>query len=113
MAKADQLAGFEATVLELSWYGDRPVAVPLGEAFHSKRLDLRSSQVGAVAACRRARRTRRERLAFALELLCDPDFDCLISGESRFDDLPETMLRLAAEPGDTLCHVIAYNQEGR
>ena len=40
------LAGFEATVLEMSWYGDRMVPAPLGEAFHSRRLVLKSSQVG-------------------------------------------------------------------
>jgi threonine dehydrogenase-like Zn-dependent dehydrogenase len=102
------LAGFEALVLEMSWYGDAPVAAPLGEAFHSRRLTLRSSQVGAVATSRRARRDRRDRLALALELLRDPVFDCLITGESRFDDLPGTMARLAEDPGDTLCHVVLY-----
>lgn len=102
------LAGFEGLVLEMSWYGDSKVPAPLGEAFHSKRLTLKSSQVGSVATSRRARRSRRERLVLALELLRDPVFDCLISGESAFDALPETMARLAHDPGDTLCHVVIY-----
>ncbi len=72
LATALRLAGFEATVLELSWYGNRSIAAPLGEAFHSRRLTLRSSQVGHVAASRRARRNRHERLAAALELLPTP-----------------------------------------
>ncbi len=105
------LAGFEALVLEMSWYGDAAVPVPLGEAFHSRRLRLQSSQVGAVATSRRARRDHRDRLVLALELLRDPVFDCLISGESNFEDLPETMAQLANDPGDTLCHVIRYDQE--
>ncbi len=102
------LAGFEGLVLELSWYGDSKVPAPLGEAFHSKRLTLKSSQVGAVATSRRARRSRRDRLTLALELLRNPVFDCLITGESPFDALPETLARLARDPGDTLCHVVLY-----
>ncbi len=102
------LAGFEATVLELSWFGNRPVALPLGEAFHAKRLVLRSSQVGAVAAAQRGRWSHRRRLALALALLEDPSLEALITGESRFDELPATMARLAATPGGALCHRIVY-----
>jgi hypothetical protein len=102
------LAGFEAPIIEMSWYGDRAVTAPLGEAFHVKRLSIRSSQVGAVATSRRARRTRRDRLMFAMSLLRDPVFDCLITGRSSFEDLPETMGRLARDPGDALCHILTY-----
>lgn len=109
LATALRLAAFEATVLDLSWYGDAPVSVPLGENFHSRRLVLRSSQVGAVALARRANRSRRDRLRLALELLRDPVFDALLTGESAFDALPETMARLVADPGDTLCHVVTYD----
>jgi threonine dehydrogenase-like Zn-dependent dehydrogenase len=109
LVTALRLAGFEAMVLEMSWYGDRAVAAPLGEAFHSKRLTLRSSQVGAVAAARRARWTRRQRLALALDLLADPVFDRLLSGSSSFADLPQTMARLAGDSRGTLCHVVRYN----
>lgn len=111
LTTALRLAAFEATVLDLSWYGDAPVAVPLGENFHSRRLELRSSQVGSVAAARRANRSRRDRLTLALELLRDPVFDCLLTGETLFPALPETMARLVADPGDTLCHVVTYGQE--
>lgn len=102
------LAGFEATVLEMSWYGDQPVAVPLGEAFHARRLSLRSSQVGAVATAQRARWSYRRRLALALELLADPVFDALLCGDSPFADLPLTLSRLASSPDGALCHVITY-----
>ncbi|MBT5812324.1 MAG: zinc-binding alcohol dehydrogenase [Rhodospirillaceae bacterium] len=103
------LAGFEAPIIEMSWYGDRAVAAPLGEAFHAKRLSIRASQVGAVAASRRSRRTRRDRLTFAMGLLRDPMFDCLITGRSAFEHLPETMAGLASDPGDALCHVVTYS----
>jgi len=108
LATALRLAAFEATVIDLSWYGDAAVSVPLGENFHSRRLVLRSSQVGHVAQARRANRSRRDRLALALDLLADPVFDCLVTGASRFEDLPATMARLVADPGDTLCHVVTY-----
>ena len=108
LATALRLAGFEARVVELSWYGDRAVSLPLGEAFHSRRLTLLSSQVGEVAAPRRSRRSHRDRLALALSLLTDPVFDRLITGESVFEDLPATMARLAANPDGALCEVVRY-----
>ncbi|MEQ8967234.1 MAG: zinc-binding alcohol dehydrogenase [Azospirillaceae bacterium] len=108
LADALGIAGDEATVVALGWYGDAPVPLPLGEAFHSRRLTLLSSQVGKVAGPRRARRTHADRLALALELLADPAFDALISGESPFDDLPETLARLAADGRGVVTHRIRY-----
>lgn len=108
LATALRLAGFEATILELSWYGAGEVAAPLGEAFHSRRLTLRASQVGSVAPARRARWSRHQRLALALELLADPVYDHLLTGESRFEDLPVVLARLAADSDDTLCRIVRY-----
>jgi NADPH:quinone reductase-like Zn-dependent oxidoreductase len=108
LGTALRLAGFEATVLEMSWYGDRMVAAPLGESFHARRLTLRASQVGAVAVAQRARWSHRRRLALALELLADARFDALLTGTSAFEELPATMARLAAQPDGTLCHVVTY-----
>ncbi|MGW3421115.1 zinc-dependent alcohol dehydrogenase [Streptomyces phaeochromogenes] len=96
LARSLELLTPEGTVLELSWYGDRKVSLPLGEAFHSRRLVIRSSQVGTVSPARSARRTYADRLAIALDLLADPAFDALITGESSFEELPETMTALAA-----------------
>jgi hypothetical protein len=95
-------------VIELSWYGTRAVSVPLGSVFHSRRLAIRASQVGEVAASRRARRSHADRLALALELLRDEAFDALISGSSPFADLPDTMHRIATGEIDALCHVVDY-----
>ena len=101
----------EGTVLELSWYGDREITLSLGGAFHSSRLDLRASQVGAVAPARRSSRTARDRLALALDLLRDPAFDALLTGCSPFAELPEVMARLADGRLSALCHTIAYDEE--
>lgn len=102
------LAGFEATVLELSWYGSQPVAVPLGERFHSGRLTLRSSQVGSIATAQRSRWDYRRRMRTALDLLADDRLDVLLDGVSAFADLPETMSRLASAPDGALCHRVLY-----
>lgn len=101
------LAGVEATVLELSWYGDKRPSVPLGEAFHVRRLRLQSSQVGRLPATQQARWTYRRRLELALSLLADPRLDVLLTSSGRLEELPEQMTRFAAgDPG--LCHVVVY-----
>ena len=82
----------------------------LGGAFHSQRLGVRASQVGTVAPARRGSRTPRDRLALALELLRDPAFDALLTGSSRFDDLPEVMARLADGRQPALCHTVVYDE---
>jgi NADPH:quinone reductase-like Zn-dependent oxidoreductase len=101
----------EATVVDLSWYGDTPVRLSLGGAFHSGRLGLRASQVGTVAGPRRGRRTAAERLALALDLLRDPAFDALLTGTSRFDQLPDVMARLTEGSLPALCHTLTYGEE--
>lgn len=103
-----ELLAPEGEVVELSWYGERPVTVHLGGAFHSRRLAIRGSQVGAVAAARRGRRAFRDRLALALELLHDSAFDALLSGESSFDELPDVLAGLADGTRSGLAHVITY-----
>jgi threonine dehydrogenase-like Zn-dependent dehydrogenase len=90
LTRSLELLAPEGTVVELSWYGDRQVSVPLGEFFHSRRLTVRSSQVGGVAGPGR-RRGYADRLALALDLLADPAFDALITGECAFDELPGVM----------------------
>ncbi len=99
----------EGTVLDLSWYGDSEVRLSLGGAFHSGRLGIRASQVGAVSPARRGRRTTSDRLTLALELLRDPAFDALVTGQSPFCELPDVMARLAAGSLPALCHTITYD----
>ncbi|MEX2629280.1 MAG: zinc-binding alcohol dehydrogenase [Tistlia sp.] len=107
-ATALGLAGFEATLVELSWYGDRPVALPLGEDFHAKRLTLLSSQVGSVATARRARRSHRDRLALALALLAEAPLASLFTHELTFAELPEALPALLGPGGGALCARIRY-----
>ncbi|MGC4770056.1 zinc-dependent alcohol dehydrogenase [Micromonospora sp. DT44] len=109
LQQALDLLAPEGTVIELSWYGDRQVQVSLGGAFHSGRLTVRSSQVGMVAPARRGRRSYTDRLALALDLLDDPAFDALITGASRFTELPDVLAQLSSGDLPALCHLITYD----
>ncbi|WP_328779347.1 zinc-binding alcohol dehydrogenase [Streptomyces canus] len=109
LARSLELLSAEGTVLELSWYGDRKVGLPLGEAFHSRRLVIRSSQVGTVSPAR-GNRSYGDRLALALKLLADPALDALITGESAFEELPEVMPKLASGEIPALCHLVRYGK---
>jgi threonine dehydrogenase-like Zn-dependent dehydrogenase len=104
------LLGSEGEVIELSWYGDAETRLSLGGSFHSGRLSIRASQVGMVSPARRGRRSPADRTALALELLRDPAFDALLSGSSRFDELPDVMARLADGNLPGLCHTITYDE---
>jgi threonine dehydrogenase-like Zn-dependent dehydrogenase len=99
----------EGTVVDLSWYGDRDVSLALGGAFHVGRLTVRSSQVGTVSP--RASRSHAERLALALDLLHDPAYDALLTGESPFAELPQVMSRIARGELPGLCHTVRYDEE--
>ncbi len=104
-----QIAGVETKIVDMSWYGDSEVSLPLGQAFHSRRLQLVSSQVGTIPATQRSRWSYKRRLELALRLLDNPRLDCLISGESDFGDLPRTLEEVTSS-ADSLCHRIRYPQ---
>jgi hypothetical protein len=108
LATALRLAGDEALLVELSWYGAGDVAVPLGEAFHSRRLRLISSQVGQVAPSHRPRWSHRRRMDAAIRLLADPVLDCLIAPAVDFHDLPALLPDILNAPGGVLCQLIRY-----
>lgn len=109
------LAGQEGRIIEMSWYGEQSVPVSLGRAFHSRRLTIRSSQVGNLHPDQRPRWRYRDRMVLALDLLQHDVLDNLISGETTFESLPDVMPTLvenkAGEWGpNTLCHRIVYPQ---
>jgi hypothetical protein len=104
-----KLAGDEATVLEMSWYGDRPVSAPLGGPFHSRRLRLLSSQVGSIAPSHRPRWTYHRRLSAAVALLADPNLDILLAPAIAFGDLPKRLPGILSPDSAKLCQPIAYS----
>ncbi len=114
LQRALELAATDGAVIVASWFGSRPVTLDLGADFHSRRLTLVSSQVGAVAASRRGRRTTRERLELALRLLEDPVFDVLLKGSSPWTDLTAVMASIAdgstSGSASGLCHTIEWGR---
>lgn len=103
------IASFEATILDLSWYGDQSVSLQLGENFHSRRLKLISSQVGSVAPAMRGRWSHRDRLTLALSLLADDMFDVLLTPIKHFSQLPTIMSNLTNGDDSVMCQVITYD----
>jgi NADPH:quinone reductase-like Zn-dependent oxidoreductase len=108
LTTAIELAAFEALIVELSWYGDTMTAISLGGAFHSRRLTLKASQVGHVAATMRGHATHRSRLQRALRLLSDSSLDCLVDAESPFEQLPEILAELTSGRRRAICQRITY-----
>lgn len=100
--------GYEGELIEASWFGVNSPQVPLGAAFHSKRLTIRSSQVSSVAAANRTRRTHADRMALAMNELRRPIYDDLITGRSAFDDLPRTMADIYAGARPGWCEIVDY-----
>jgi threonine dehydrogenase-like Zn-dependent dehydrogenase len=108
LATALDCAGDEATVLDLSWYGDGQIAVPLGAAFHSRRLRLISSQVGQVAPSHRSRWATNRRLAAAVALLGDDRLDGLLAPAITFHNLPKHLPDILIEKSGLPCRLIDY-----
>ena len=108
LATALDIAGDEATILEMSWYGAGHVPVPLGGAFHSRRLKLVSSQVGKVAPSRRATTSHRQRLQLAIELMADARLDALLMPAVPFYELPERLSDILDPKSGVLCQLIIY-----
>lgn len=108
LATAIELAGFEATIVEVSWYGETMVSAPLGGAFHARRLRIVTSQVGEVAATRRPRYNHRARCELALGLLADPRLDALLAPPVSLWDLPPRLADILAPRSGVLCQVVVY-----
>jgi threonine dehydrogenase-like Zn-dependent dehydrogenase len=102
------LAGFEATIVELSWYGDRKVSLSLGGRFHNGRFRILSSQVGSVAPSQRPRWSYRRRMQLALSLLADPRYDALLSQPVPFETLPQALPGLLQRAGSTVTELVEY-----
>lgn len=108
LAQGLELLGDEGDLVELSWFGSRVPAVPLGADFHVRRLRITASQVSTIGRARRHRHTHASRLGLVMEALVDPVFDALISGDSDFAELPGVIADLASGALPSLCRAISY-----
>lgn len=108
---AIDMAGMETRIVELSWFGNEPVTLNLGGAFHSKRLTISASQVGQISPSKRPRWSHRQRIGLAVSMLADDRLDHLISNTTPFASLAEDYERILLRANDTLCHAIDYSTE--
>ena len=109
LAAAITACGNEARLVEMSWYGDRAIETPLGGAFHAKRLQIVSSQVGQVSPSRRPRWSHARRLAKALDLLADARLDMLLGERVAFANLAEELPRLLAPGAPGVVPLVVYD----
>ena len=112
LRQALKLAAQEGRIIEMSWFGSKAVSLPLGENFHSKRLTIRSSQVGAIPPDKQSQWTYGSRMEMVLQLLSNhPELEILINEESAFADLPKTMTQMVNGSGEVLCHRVFYEEK--
>ncbi len=100
--RAIALAGVEATVVVVSFYGARTSAVQLGDAFHRRRLRLVATQVSSIPPARAPRWSYARRFELVAALLHEPALDGLLDPPAAFDDAAAAYARLVAAPGDSL-----------
>lgn len=102
-------AGVEATVVELSWYGNQPVRLDLGGRFHRNRIRVVSTQVSTIPRAMSGKFDFASRKKLCAELLADERFDALISAEIAFEDTPRFFSRLrSGTQGDGIIWLIRY-----
>ena len=94
LASALDLLAHEGTMLVASWYGTKTVPLPLGAAFHRRRLSLRSSQVSTIPAALAGRWTVARRRAAARALLVELPVDVLASHEFPMSEAAEAFAAL-------------------
>lgn len=109
LATAIHSTAKNGTVVELSWYGEKPLMVPLGGHFHAGRVKLISSQVGTVSPDHASRGWGySSRLQAALRLLGDERLDALLTESLPFPALPDAIPRLLAADAKGLVTVVTY-----
>lgn len=99
----------EGTAVVVSWYGTKPVSLPLGGHFHRGRLRLISSQVGHVAPALAPRWSYARRRQVALDLLPTLALQELISDRVPFAEAPTAYARLDLRPETAVQLVLTYD----
>ena len=98
----------EGVAIVPSWYGAKPVSLPLGAEFHRRRLEIRSSQVSTIGG-RASRWDRRRRLETAEALLAELPLSVVATHTFPFDRAPDAYAALD-RGDDGVVHVaLAYS----
>ena len=112
LAEAVECVAAEGTVVAASWYGTKPVWLPLGGSFHRGRVRIESSQVGRTAPELSARWDRERRTGAVLSHLQAPriPLDSLVSHRIPFREAPGAYRMLDETPNDAVQVVFDYGE---
>jgi 2-desacetyl-2-hydroxyethyl bacteriochlorophyllide A dehydrogenase len=109
LAASLRLLAHEGTALVCSWYGTKPVPLPLGADFHRRRLVIRSTQVSTIPAELAARWDRRRRREAARLLLSELPLDPLATHEFPFERAPDAYAAVAGDTADLIHAALRYS----
>jgi 2-desacetyl-2-hydroxyethyl bacteriochlorophyllide A dehydrogenase len=98
----------EGTALVASWYGAAEVPLPLGQAFHRRRLTIRSTQVSSIPARLSTAWDRRRRLLAARDLLTELPLEKLATHTFAFEDAGTAFAALDGEERGLVHATLAY-----
>jgi 2-desacetyl-2-hydroxyethyl bacteriochlorophyllide A dehydrogenase len=108
LAAAVESVGQEGTVVVPSWYGTKPVCLPLGGSFHRGRVRIVSSQVGALDPALAPRWDRARRQALAIDMLARLQLDPLITHRIPFARAADAYALIDRHPEDVVQVVLTY-----
>jgi 2-desacetyl-2-hydroxyethyl bacteriochlorophyllide A dehydrogenase len=108
LASSLGLLAHEGTVLVCSWYGTKPVPLPLGADFHRRRLALRSTQVSTLPAALTARWDRRRRTELAWSLARELPLSVLATHEFPFERAAEAYACADRKDGGLIHAALRY-----
>ncbi len=106
--EAIRIVGRNGLVVALSWYGNDLSAVNLAGEFHHNRVQIRSSQVGALDPALGPLWTVARRMALARDYLGTLDLAPLISHRIPVEQAPEAYAMLDNAPQDAMQVVFTY-----
>ena len=108
LGTAIECVGFQGTVVVASWYGAKPVALPLGGSFHRDRKRLVSSQVGHIDPALEPRWSSAHRMALALRFLAELPLAELITHRIPFERAVEAYELVDCHPEEVVQVVLTY-----
>lgn len=111
-AAALELLAHEGTLLIASWFGTKPVTLPLGGAFHRRRLTIASTQVSTVPARSSSTWNPQRRRRESVELLPELPLERLCTHEFAFEHAAEAF-RAVDEGLPGLMHAVLHYDNDR
>ena len=110
LSGALQLMAHEGMVLVASWFGIKPVSLPLGAAFHRRRLTLRSTQVSTIPSRLAPEWTKKRRLATARDLMTELPLERLATHEFPLSQVAAAFSAVDAQSDGLIHATLKYSE---